>query len=98
MIEWINDCPEDYEKFLFEVYNLADCQIDKISLLYDIICSWDLREVISEFQKWQEQKKDKLTVDKSLDFIETQVENCKKGLIDYEDMVKKIDEHIQESD
>ena len=48
------------------------------------------------FQKWQQDKKHKLTVDKSLDFIGTQVYNCQRGLIDYEDMVKALIEHLQE--
>lgn len=57
MIEWWNNNSEDFGKFLFEVYGLADCQYKSISLLCDIICSWDMREVIDKFKKWQEQKK-----------------------------------------
>ncbi len=57
MIEWMNDCPEDFKDFLFKVYGLADCHIEKLSLLYDLICSYDMREVIDEFKKWQEKKR-----------------------------------------
>lgn len=46
LIEWINDCPEDFNKFLFDVYNLSDCQV------YDLICRYDMREVIAAFQRW----------------------------------------------
>lgn len=57
MFEWMHDCPEDFKKFLYEAYSLSDCRIEKTQFIYDIICSYDMREVISEFQKWYEQKK-----------------------------------------
>ena len=58
LIEWLHDCPEDFNKFLFEAYNLSDCQNKGESLLYDLICNYDMREVVAAFKSWYLKKKD----------------------------------------
>lgn len=58
LIEWLNDCPEDFNKFLFDVYNLSNCQDEGVGLLYDLICCYDMREVIAAFQRWYLKKKE----------------------------------------
>ena len=61
MYEWLHDCFVDFEKFLLEKGFYTD---EKFSdgfvvgqLMYDLICNYDIAEVISEFKKWQEEKK-----------------------------------------
>ena len=61
MYEWLHDCFVDFKKFLLEKGFYTD---EKFSdgfvvgqLMYDLICDHDIAEVISEFKKWQEEKK-----------------------------------------
>lgn len=61
MYEWLHDCFVDFKKFLLEKGFYTDEKfLDGFvvgQLMYDLICDHDIAKVISEFQKWQEEKK-----------------------------------------
>ena len=55
MIEWLHDCTFDFRKWLIDsgFYKGVEVRHDPADILYDLICDHDIREVISEFKKWQ---------------------------------------------
>ena len=61
MYEWLHDCFVDFKEFLLEKGFYTDEKfLDGFvvgQLMYDLICDYDIAEVISEFKKWQEEKK-----------------------------------------
>lgn len=62
MIQWLHDCTGDFRKFMnkkygYDVMYLTNPRVDEGVILYDLICDHDIAEVISEFKKWQEEKK-----------------------------------------
>ena len=62
MIQWLHDCKDDFKKFMnkkygYDVMYLTNPKVDEGVMLYDLICDHDIAEVISEFKKWQEEKK-----------------------------------------
>lgn len=61
MYEWLHDCFVDFKEFLLEKGFYTDEKfLDGFvvgQLMYDLICDHDIAEVISEFKKWQEEKK-----------------------------------------
>ena len=62
MIQWLHDCTDDFKEFMnkkygYDVMYLTNPRVDEGVMLYDLICDHDIAEVISEFQKWQEEKK-----------------------------------------
>ena len=62
MIQWLHDCKDDFKEFMnkkygYDVMYLTNPKVDEGVMLYDLICDHDIAEVISEFQKWQEEKK-----------------------------------------
>lgn len=62
MIQWLHDCKDDFKEFMnkkygYDIMYLTNPKVDEGVMLYDLICDHDIAEVISEFQKWQEEKK-----------------------------------------
>lgn len=62
MIQWLHDCTNDFKEFMnkkygYDVMYLTNPKVDEGVMLYDLICDHDIAEVISEFQKWEEEKK-----------------------------------------
>ena len=62
MIQWLHDCTDDFKEFMnkkygYDIMYLTNPKLDEGVMLYDLICDHDIAEVISEFQKWQEEKK-----------------------------------------
>lgn len=62
MIQWLHDCTDDFKEFMnkkygYDVMYLTNPKVDEGVMLYDLICDHDIAEVISEFKKWQEEKK-----------------------------------------
>lgn len=62
MIQWLHDCTDDFKEFMnkkygYDIMYLTNPKVDEGVMLYDLICDHDIAEVISEFQKWQKEKK-----------------------------------------
>lgn len=56
LIECQHDCAPDCSEFLHKVFGLSELHYG-INLLYVLIKSYDMAQVINEFQKWLEKKK-----------------------------------------
>ncbi len=62
MIQWLHDCTDDFKKFIqvkygYDIMYLLNSKVDEGVMLYNLICDHDMAEVIGEFQKWIEEKK-----------------------------------------
>ena len=62
MIQWLHDCTDDFKEFMnkkygYDIMYLTNPKVDEGVMLYDLIYDHDIAEVISEFKKWQEEKK-----------------------------------------
>lgn len=62
MIQWLHDCTDNFKEFMnkkygYDIMYLTNPHVDEGVMLYDLICDHDIAEVISEFKKWQEEKK-----------------------------------------
>ena len=60
MIQWLHDCKDNFKEFMnkkygYDIMYLTNPHVDEGVMLYDLICDHDIAEVISEFQKWQEE-------------------------------------------
>ena len=62
MIQWLHDCRDNFKEFMnkkygYDIMYLTNPKVDEGVMLYDLICDHDIAEVISKFQKWEEEKK-----------------------------------------
>lgn len=83
MIQWLHDCTDDFKEFMnkeygYDVMYLTNPKVDEGVMLYDLICDHDIAEVISEFQRWQEEMK-KAKEKKKAEIIKKAEEIIKEG-------------------
>ena len=89
MIQWLHDCKDDFKEFMnkkygYDIMYLTNPKVDEGVMLYDLICDHDITEVISEFQKWQEEKKKAEEEIQVGDVIYTQMTDSKAIIISFD--------------